>query len=485
MAAFRELVNIELLKLYSKEKISLFLEEKENKKPSSETVDAFYDENKLDPTAMREIMDYVMIEHSDAYDYSLFKEMQYEDRNKKGFRIVEIERISGTLITSYSFGISLKAKKGKQGRFVRVSDTTGIFKIHFPNGEFMYYAKWLSGGGKSRSTEAMFAAEKKVWYKFLSLMSNESKKRAKPKKGIFKLQQTQHGIVYNKLDKLQDTPVVHPSIDILEKDIAYYFSNLKLFTRFGMSGVRKTILVGPPGTGKTSMAIQLAKKFRTEKSVCFATNIGDVAEHLISAAKSKVSTLIILEDAEMTLQNANSELLNFLDGVNLPQNSKGAYIILTTNHPDRIESRIFKRPGRIDKIISFGTLTEKYAIQCANIYFEDILFDKKTKVGTTKGDKLREELYPFVDNSTGAEIKELAQATASYAASEALEVTVDVVKTVKERMKDNVNDIMKYAEETSGMTARKRIGLSGDNKKSEFKEEFLMPSQNYLDDKPF
>ena len=478
MAAFRESVSAELLKRYSKDKISEYLTKTKKNIPSVDEVESFHKENAKNYDAMKKIMDYIILEYSDSYDSSLFRDMMFNDRNKKGFRIVSIEKISTNLITSYSIGVSLRKKAGKtKEKFVGVSDSTGVFKVNFPDGEFMYYAKWISGGGKSRSTEGMYAAEKKVWYKFLNLMGVETKKRQKPKNGIFKISATQNGISYNKLDKLQDTPVVHPSINTLEKDMDYYFDNLKLFTRFGMSGVRKTILVGPPGTGKTSLSIKLSKKFKKSKSVVFATGIGEVAEHLIACAKAKVSTLIILEDAEMTLQNANSELLNFLDGINLPQNEKGAYIILTTNHPERIESRIYKRPGRIDKIIHFGTLTEKYAIQCANIYFEDILFDKKSGVNTAKGIKMREDLYPVVNNSTGAEIKELAQATASYAASQTIKVTVDVVKTVRSLMKSDLTDIMKYAEESSSMSKRKTIGLSNNESDAPFDKGFLMPAE--------
>jgi ATP-dependent 26S proteasome regulatory subunit len=207
------------------------------------------------------------------------------------------------------------------------------------------------------------------------------------------------------------------------------------------------------------MAIKLSKKFEQEKCVVFSTNIADVAQHLAKCAAHNVSTIAILEDAESTLANANSSLLNFLDGVDLPKNINGSYIIMTTNHPDRIEPRILQRPGRVDKIIEFGNLTGSYVIKCAEIYFDEILFNDKNRSNTKIGKQIREELYPCINKMSGAEIKELSQASASYAVSEEREVTVELIKEVKNKMKEDIQSISKYASEQSSLAKRKVVGF--------------------------
>ena len=87
-----------------------------------------------------------------------------------------------------------------------------------------------------------------------------------------------------------------------------------------------------------------------------------------------VPTVVILEDAESTLSDGNStqsSVLNFLDGVDQPSNKNGAYILMTTNHPERIEDRVLRRPGRIDRIFQVGPLKSlvQLHIQYYNCYY--------------------------------------------------------------------------------------------------------------------
>ncbi len=488
MSTQREIIYKELLVRYRKDKIRNYLYAKEKdltieKKQKLEIkVDELWKDNLKNPDLLKEICEFVTIEYSDAYDIALFNKLENEaKKGPKTFHIVDIERIHSDMVTNFSFGVSLE-KKGKSN-FLKISDTTGLFKIIFSDGSFMYYSKWISGGGKTRTVEGMYAAENSVWIKFLLMMKIERRKTAKPKNGIFKIKGDGNGgIVYEKLTSLQETPIIHPSTDSLLEDITQYFNNVSLFTRYGMSGVRKTLMVGPPGTGKSSLAIKVAKQFSVDKCVVFSTNIADIAVHLKLCAKYKTSTISVLEDAETTLANANSSLLNFMDGVDQPKNLQGCYIIMTTNFPERIESRILKRPGRIDRIIEFGNLTGKYAIKCAEIYFDEILFNSKNTSNTKAGKMLRKELYPIINNTSGAEIKELSQSTASYAASVGKEVNMELIKTVQSRMKEDLKNIFKYAEESSSISnpKQKSVGFTQDDFfKNDFDEQFLQEIEAY------
>jgi hypothetical protein len=81
---------------------------------------------------------------------------------------------------------------------------------------------------------------------------------------------------------------------------------------------------------------------------------------------------------------------------------------------------------------------------------------------------------------SGAEIKELAQASASFAVSENKEVDVELIKTVKKRMKEDIQNIAKYASEQSSMAKRKSVGFEPeDEDTSEFNEKFLQPIEAY------
>jgi ATP-dependent 26S proteasome regulatory subunit len=43
-------------------------------------------------------------------------------------------------------------------------------------------------------------------------------------------------------------------------------------------------------------------------------------------------------------------LLNVLDGSESPSNKHGTIMIATTNHPEKIDDRVMKRPGRLDRV---------------------------------------------------------------------------------------------------------------------------------------
>jgi len=62
--------------------------------------------------------------------------------------------------------------------------------------------------------------------------------------------------------------------------------------------------------------------------------------------------LLIVEELDIYLQRKDKSLiLNVLDGMETPNNPRGALLLATTNYPEVIDERIAKRPGRVDRII--------------------------------------------------------------------------------------------------------------------------------------
>ncbi|MEI6243032.1 MAG: U32 family peptidase, partial [Chlamydiota bacterium] len=89
--------------------------------------------------------------------------------------------------------------------------------------------------------------------------------------------------------------------------------------------------------------------------------------------------------------------------------------------------------------------------------------------------KLNEKLSTIVDGMTGAAIKELAQSSASAAASEGgVDVTVDFIKDVKDRMSRDIRDVAKYAKENS----EDSMGFTFGTKIESFENKFSMVEVN-------
>lgn len=387
---------------------------------------------------------FVIVENEEDLRWGQLNDLKVKAKRyrRKSFHIADIKPISNNVFAPISWGINtIKFKK----YMLSYEDRQGIFKITFSDGDIMYFAKYVAGYGRGQVIEGLFATEKLTWYKFKKYLNEASKRSARPKSGFYKVYTTQdRGLGYAKIEKPSLINTIHPIIVEVDKDIEFFFKNTEIFTQYGQPGTRKVMLIGPPGTGKTSMCIKIARQFSKTMPVIVATDLSAVATHLQSCAKSNMRTLVILEDAESCMSGmdgaTHSSILNFLDGIDQPVNTKGAYVIMTTNHPERIESRILKRPGRVDRLFQVGELEDHYALQCARLYFGNTLrYTNRTNNGLSK----------VVNGLTGAEIKELSNSSKAYAAQNSRKLSVTLIKEVRKLLSKDLSDAYRFAEENS------------------------------------
>lgn len=147
----------------------------------------------------------------------------------------------------------------------------------------------------------------------------------------------------------------------IHASIESFFARREAYRKMGVSWRRGILLVGPPGTGKT-LICKAAAASLPEYPFLYVRDLSgyDTQEEIIAEvferARSLAPAILVFEDIDGFVDDSNRAVfLNELDGF---KSNEGLLVLASSNHPERVDEALLKRPSRFDRVFHIGLPVE-------------------------------------------------------------------------------------------------------------------------------
>ena len=171
------------------------------------------------------------------------------------------------------------------------------------------------------------------------------------------------GISVHRLHPVTREQVILPekTMKLLERNVIQFVQQRRQLALFRQPTRKGILFYGPPGTGKTHTIHYLAAALKEHTTLLVsAEQVGLLGEYM-TLARLLQPSIVVIEDADLIGKAREkmgspceeamlNKLLNEMDGL---KEEADILFILTTNHPEALETALTARPGRIDQAIEF------------------------------------------------------------------------------------------------------------------------------------
>lgn len=150
-----------------------------------------------------------------------------------------------------------------------------------------------------------------------------------------------------------DVVLPESTIAAIRSAVEGFFANRPAYEALGFPWKRGILLVGPPGTGKTTVCKAAAASLPA-LPLLYVEHIADVSQigQVFQRARNLAPCILVFEDIDSFVNSSNrAQFLNEIDGF---RSNDGILIIASSNHPERIDEALLKRPSRFDQVFHVG-----------------------------------------------------------------------------------------------------------------------------------
>jgi len=203
------------------------------------------------------------------------------------------------------------------------------------------------------------------------------------------------------------------TLALLERNVFRFAAHRDALRAMGLPLKKGLLFYGPPGTGKTHTVRYLAAALPGHTTfLVTAQQVAFIGEHL-RLARLLSPSIVVIEDIDLIARRRQemgspleevllNQLLNEMDGLR-----EGAEIlfVLTTNHPELLETALTSRPGRIDQAIEFPLPDADGRRKLARLYGRGVPMSAATL----------EHVVDRTDRVSASFIKELMRRAAQFA----------------------------------------------------------------------